>query len=135
MCFKFFIINEVDYRKGFFYMKNIYLIGYFLLIVILFFSLLLFILILFYVLKMLFLFGMYDGMFDYFLEKGIRFVLFVVFVFLYFMVLFVLKLIVNIVIELLLLFFVNDLEGNNLKKIRMGFMIYLGGGILFFVFL
>ncbi|MCY8280709.1 hypothetical protein MOC06_16420, partial [Bacillus inaquosorum] len=38
MCFKSSIINEVDYRKGLFYMKNTYLTGYFPLIAILLFS-------------------------------------------------------------------------------------------------
>ncbi len=135
MCFKSSIINEVDYRKGLFYMKNTYLTGYFPLIAILLFSSSLSISTSLYALKMLSSFGMYDGMLDYFSEKGIRLALFAAFALLYFMVLSALKLIANTVTELSLLFFANDPEGNNLKKIRMGSMIYLGGGILSFVLL
>lgn len=135
MCFKSSIINEVDYRKGLFYMKNTYLTGYFPLIAILLFSSSLSISTSLYALKMLSSFGMYDGMLDYFSEKGIRLALFVSFALLYFMVLSALKLIANTVTELSLLFFANDPEGNNLKKLRMGSMIYLGGGILSFVLL
>ncbi len=135
MCFKSSIINEVDYRKGLFYMKNTYLTGYFPLIAILLFSSSLSISTSLYALKMLSSFGMYDGMLDYFSEKGIRFALFAAFALLYFMVLSALKLIANTVTELSLLFFANDPEGNNLKKLRMGSMIYLGGGILSFVLL
>lgn len=135
MCFKSSIINEVDYRKGLFYMKNTYLTGYFPLIAILLFSSSLSISTSFYALKMLSSFGMYDGMLDYFSEKGIRLALFAAFALLYFMVLSALKLIANTVTELSLLFFANDPEGNNLKKLRMGSMIYLGGGILSFVLL
>lgn len=132
MCFKSSIINEVDYRKGLFYMKNTYLTGYFPLIAILLFSSSLSISTSLYALKMLSSFGMYDGMLDYFSEKGIRLALFAAFALLYFMVLSALKLIANTVTELSLLFFANDPEGNNLKKLRMGSMIYLGGGILSF---
>lgn len=135
MCFKSSIINEVDYRKGLFYMKNTYLTGYFPLIAILLFSSSLSISTSLYALKMLSSFGMYDGMLDYFSEKGIRLALFAAFALLYFMVLSALKLIANTMTELSLLFFANDPEGNNLKKIRMGSMIYLGGGILSFVLL
>ncbi|AGA22881.1 Hypothetical protein YufK [Bacillus subtilis subsp. subtilis str. BSP1] len=135
MCFKSSIINEVDYRKGLFYMKNTYLTGYFPLIAILLFSSSLSISTSLYALKMLSSFGMYDGMLDYFSEKGIRLALFAAFALLYFMVLSALKLIANTVTELSLLFFANDPEGNNLKKLRMGSMIYLGGGILSFVLL
>ena len=135
MCFKSSIINEVDYRKGLFYMKNTYLTGYFPLIAILLFSSSLSISTSLYALKMLSSFGMYDGMIDYFSEKGIRLALFAAFALLYFMVLSALKLIANTVTELSLLFFANDPEGNNLKKLRMGSMIYLGGGILSFVLL
>jgi len=135
MCFKSSIINEVDYRKGLFYMKNTYLTGYFPLIAILLFSSSLSISTSLYALKMLSSFGMYDGMLDYFSEKGIRLALFAAFALLYFMVLSALKLIANTVTELSLLFFANDPEGNNLKKIRMGSMVYLGGGILSFVLL
>lgn len=135
MCFKSSIINEVDYRKGLFYMKNTYLTGYFPLIAILLFSSSLSISTSLYALKMLSSFGMYDGMLDYFSEKGIRLALFAAFALLYFMVLSALKLIANTVTELSLLFFANDPEGNSLKKLRMGSMIYLGGGILSFVLL
>lgn len=135
MCFKSSIINEVDYRKGLFYMKNTYLTGYFPLIAILLFSSSLSISTSLYALNMLSSFGMYDGMLDYFSEKGIRLALFAAFALLYFMVLSALKLIANTVTELSLLFFANDPEGNNLKKIRMGSMVYLGGGILSFVLL
>lgn len=135
MCFKSSIINEVDYRKGLFYMKNTYLTGYFPLIAILLFSSSLSISTSLYALKMLSSFGMYDGMLDYFSEKGIRLALFAAFALLYFMVLSALKLIANTVTELSLLFFANDPEGNNLKKLRMGSMIYLGGGILSFALL
>lgn len=135
MCFKSSIINEVDYRKGLFYMKNTYLTGYFPLIAILLFSSSLSISTSLYALKMLSSFGMYDGMLDYFSEKGIRLALFAAFALLYFMVLSALKLIANTVTELSLLFFANDPEGNNLKKLRMGSIIYLGGGILSFVLL
>lgn len=134
-CFKSSIINEVDYRKGLFYMKNTYLTGYFPLIAILLFSSSLSISTSLYALNMLSSFGMYDGMLDYFSEKGIRLALFAAFALLYFMVLSALKLIANTVTELSLLFFANDPEGNNLKKIRMGSMVYLGGGILSFVLL
>ncbi|TYS07899.1 hypothetical protein FZC70_16845 [Bacillus subtilis] len=116
-------------------MKNTYLTGYFPLIAILLFSSSLSISTSLYALKLLSSFGMYDGMLDYFSEKGIRLALFAAFALLYFMVLSALKLIANTVTELSLLFFANDSEGNNLKTIRMGSMVYLGGGILSFVLL
>ncbi len=135
MCFKSSIINGVDYRKGLIYMKNTYLTGYFPLIAILLFSSSLSISTSLYALNMLSSFGMYDGILDYFSEKGIRLALFAAFALLYFMVLSALKLIANTVTELSLLFFANDPEGNNLKTIRLGSMIYLGGGVLSFVLL
>lgn len=102
-------------------MKNTYLTGYFPLIAILLFSSSLSISTSLYALKMLSSFGMYDGMLDYFSEKGIRLALFAAFALLYFMVLSALKLIANTVTELSLLFFANDPEGNNLKKTQNGF--------------
>ncbi|GED02079.1 YufK family protein [Bacillus atrophaeus] len=113
-------------------MKNTYLTGYFPLIAILLFSSSLSISTALYAMKLLSSLGIYDGMLEYFSEKGIRLALFAAFALLYFMVLSALKLIANTVTELSLLFFAQDPEGNNLKKIRLGAAIYLGGGILSF---
>ncbi|MBT2575613.1 YufK family protein [Bacillus sp. ISL-51] len=113
-------------------MKNTYWTGYFPLVAILLFSSSLSISTSLYAMKLLQTLGMYQGMLDYFSEKGIRLALFAAFALVYFMVFSALKLIANTVTELSLLFFTNDPEGDNLKKIRLGSLIYVGGGILSF---
>ncbi|MBC2806334.1 DUF5366 family protein, partial [Rhizobium ruizarguesonis] len=91
-------------------MKNTYWTGYFPLVAILLFSSSLSISTSLHVMKILQTLGMYQGMLDYFSEKGIRLALFAAFALVYFMLFSALKLIANTVTELSLLFFTNDPE-------------------------
>ncbi|KKB72859.1 MULTISPECIES: YufK family protein [Bacillus] len=115
-------------------MKNTYVTGYFPFFAILLFSSSLAISAVIYAMQLLSTFGIYEGMLEFFSENGIRMALFVVFALISFMVFSALKLIANTVTELSLLFFAKDPEGANLRKIRIGSVIYLVAGLLSFIF-
>ncbi|PGT89285.1 MULTISPECIES: DUF5366 family protein [Bacillaceae] len=111
-------------------MKNTYFTSYFPLITILLFSASLSIVTVMIVIDYLQVFGIYDGMLEFFSNSGIKLALFTVFSLLFFMLFSALKLIANTVTELSLLFFSKDVAGENLTKIRGGSSIYLIGGAL-----
>ncbi|WP_348639474.1 DUF5366 family protein [Salibacterium salarium] len=69
--------------------------------------------------------GLYKGMLEFFSETGIQLTLLFFLVLFFFMIFSALKLIVDTVMELSLLFFSQDVEGNELQKIRGGTWIYL----------
>ncbi|MDQ0299913.1 hypothetical protein J2S78_002333 [Salibacterium salarium] len=79
--------------------------------------------------------GLYQGMLEFFSETGIKFTLLFFLVLFFFMIFSALKLIVDTVMELSLLFFSQDVEGNELRKVRGGTWIYLIASVcsLFFV--
>jgi len=112
------------------FMKNTYFTSYFPLITILLFSASLSIVTVMMVIDYLQVFGIYDGMLEFFSNSGIKLALFIVFSLLFFMLFSALKLIANTVTELSLLFFSKDVAGENLTKIRGGSSIYLIGGAL-----
>ncbi|MFC5713740.1 DUF5366 family protein [Thalassorhabdus alkalitolerans] len=79
--------------------------------------------------------GLYRGMMEFFSEAGIKGTLLFLFLLFYFMVFSALKLISDTLIQLSLLFFSNDQEGEDLYKIRKGSWIFLiaSGLSLFFI--
>lgn len=82
--------------------------------------------------------GIYSGMTEFFSDNGIKITLLFVLILVFFMMLSALKIISDTIIELSLLFFSKDEEGNNLHKIRGGSWIYLISSVvalLFFKFL
>jgi hypothetical protein len=106
-------------------MKNTYFTSYFPLISILLFSTSFSISTVMMVLKVLKRLGIYGGMLEFFSENGIKLALFIVFALIYFMIFSALKLIADTVTELSLLFFSKDVNGESLKKIRLGSAFYL----------
>lgn len=111
-------------------MKNTYFTSYFPLITILLFSTSLSIATVMIVIDYLQIFGIYEGMLEFFSNNGIKLALFILFALLYFMVFSALKLIANTVTELSLLFFSKDVDGENLTSIRGGSSFYVIGGAL-----
>ncbi|PLT34023.1 DUF5366 family protein [Bacillus sp. V5-8f] len=109
-------------------MKNTYLLGYFPLISIILFSLSFAMYGEMQALTLLTNMGLLDGMLEFFSETGIKLSLLIVLFLVCFMVFAALKLISDTVIELALLFFSKDSEGNDLKNIRLGASIYFVGG-------
>lgn len=109
-------------------MKNTYLIGYFPLIAIVLFSLSFAIYGQMQVLILLKNIGIYDGMLEFVSGTGIKLSLLIVMFLICFMLFSALKLISDTIIELSLLFFSKDSDGDDLKNIRMGAMIYFIGG-------
>jgi hypothetical protein len=111
-------------------MKNTYLIGYFPLISIILFSLSFAIYSEMQALVLLKNIGIYDGMLEFFSDAGIKLALLLAMFLLYFMLFAALKLVSDTILELSLLFFSKDSEGENLKNIRLGSAIYLLGGVV-----
>lgn len=111
-------------------MKNTYLLGYFPLISIILFSLSFSIYGEMQALVLLKNIGIYDGMLEFFSEAGIKLSLLIVMFLVCFMLFAALKLLNDTIIELALLFFSKDSEGEDLKNIRMGAMIYFIGGVI-----
>ncbi|WP_096188058.1 DUF5366 family protein [Evansella halocellulosilytica] len=74
--------------------------------------------------------GLYEGMVEFFSERGIHLALLFLLWLFFFMLFSALKLIADTVNELSLLFFSNDHEGVGLKNIRGGAWIFLLGGVL-----
>lgn len=106
-------------------MKNTYLTSHFPLFSILLFSISLSIYTENIIIEWLSDIGLYTGMLEFFSETGIKLTLLFLLTFFYFMVFAALKLIADTMIELSLLFFSKDEEGNDLRKIRGGTWIYL----------
>ncbi|RFU63757.1 DUF5366 family protein [Peribacillus glennii] len=109
-------------------MKNTYLFGYFPLISIMLFSLSFAIYGEMQALVLLKNIGIFDGMLEFFSETGIKLSLLIVLFLVCFMLFAALKLISDTVTLLALLFFSKDSEGNDLKNIRLGAMIFFVGG-------
>jgi hypothetical protein len=109
-------------------MKNTYLIGYFPLIAIILFSLSFAIYGEMQALVLLKNIGIYDGMLEFFSDAGIKLALLIVIFFVFFMVFAALKLISDTIIELSMLFFSKDSDGEGLKSIRLGALVYFIGG-------
>lgn len=111
-------------------MKNTYLTSYFPLLSILLFSLSLSIRVEMSLIELLKNAGIYDGMKEFFSDGGIKLALLVLLLIMFFMVFAALKLIADTINELSLLFFSKDSEGESLKQIRAGSMIYFIGSAL-----
>lgn len=111
-------------------MKNTYLTSYFPLLSILLFSLSFSIRVEMFVIEILKNSGIYEGMKEFFSVGGIKLALLLLLLILFFMVFAALKLIADTINELSLLFFSKDSEGESLKNIRSGSIIYFIGGAL-----
>jgi hypothetical protein len=74
--------------------------------------------------------GIYNGMREFISESGIKLTLLFLLLLFFFMVFSALKLIADTTIELSMLFFSKDEEGNELNKVRMGSWIYLVASVL-----
>ncbi|MBM7694416.1 small-conductance mechanosensitive channel [Peribacillus deserti] len=110
-------------------MKNTYFTGYFPLIAIILFSLSFAVYSEMKSITLLKQIGIYEGMREFFSEAGLKFTLLVVFLLVFFMVFAALKLISDTILELSLLFFSKDSEGESLRNIRKSSVIYFTGGI------
>lgn len=111
-------------------MKNTYLTSYFPLLSILLFSLSLSIRVEMTVIDVLKNAGIYEGMKEFFSDGGIKLSLLVLLLVVFFMIFAALKLIADTINELSLLFFSKDSEGESLKQIRSGSIIYFLGGAI-----
>ncbi|RFU70158.1 hypothetical protein D0469_08225 [Peribacillus saganii] len=111
-------------------MKNTYLTGYFPLISIMLFSLSFSIYTELKAVVLLKSVGVYNGMLEFVPDAGIKLSLLLVLFILFFMLFAALKLISDTVLELSLLFFSKESEGEGLKSIRLGSVIYFIGGAL-----
>lgn len=111
-------------------MKNTYLTSYFPLLSIILFSLSFSIQVEMILLELLKNAGIYEGMLEFFSDTGIKMALLILLLVLFFMVFAALKLIADTINELSLLFFSKDSEGESLKQIRTGSVIYFIGGAL-----
>lgn len=78
-----------------------------------------------WIVSQLIYFGLYEGMMDFFSEGGIKLTLLFLLLLLFFMIFSALKLISDTNIQLSLLFFSKDVEGNDLQRIRSGSWIFL----------
>lgn len=115
-------------------MKNTYLTSHFPLISIILFSISFSLYTEDVIIQKLYNLGVYNGMTEFFSEKGIKLTLLFLLVLFFFMVFAALKLIADTTIELSLLFFSKDKEGTELTKIRSGSWLYLVGSVLSLVF-
>lgn len=111
-------------------MKNTYLTSYFPLLSIILFSLSFSIQVEMVLLELLKNAGIYEGMLEFFSDTGIKMALLILLLVLFFMVFAALKLIADTINELSLLFFSKESEGDSLKQIRTGSVIYFIGGAL-----
>ncbi|WP_075982752.1 DUF5366 family protein [Bacillus massilinigeriensis] len=111
-------------------MRNTYLTGYLPLLSIILFSLSTSIRVELTLIDFLKKIGIYVGMREFFSEGGIKLSLLILLLVLFFMVFAALKLIADTINQLSLLFFSKDSEGDSLKNIRSGSIIYFIGGAL-----
>ena len=110
--------------------KNTYLTGYLPFVSILLFSLSLSIFIQSVAINLLKKVGLYAGVLELFTETELKLAVILAMTVLFFMVFSALKVLADTVNELSLLFFSKDSEGELLKKVRTGSLIFLGGGLL-----
>ncbi|WP_449537403.1 DUF5366 family protein [Ferdinandcohnia sp. Marseille-Q9671] len=115
-------------------MKNTYFTSYFPLIAIILFSISFAIFTELQTLELLKQIGIYRGMQEFFSPTWINFSIFFLFFLFYFMIFAALKLIANTLLELSLLFFTRDNNGESLSRIRTGSFFYLIGGGLSLAF-
>lgn len=111
-------------------MKNTYFMSYFPLLSIILFSLSLSINIEMVLLDFLKSAGIYVGMREFFSDGGIKLALLALLLILFFCIYAALKLLADTINEVSLLFFSKDSEGESLKKIRGGAIIYFIGSII-----
>ncbi|WP_102274022.1 DUF5366 family protein [Cytobacillus massiliigabonensis] len=111
-------------------MKNTYFMSYFPLLSIILFSLSLSINIEMVLLDFLKSAGIYEGMREFFSDGGIKFALLALLMILFFCIYAALKLLADTINEVSLLFFSKDSEGESLKKIRGGAIIYFIGSFI-----
>ncbi|MFB5664355.1 DUF5366 family protein [Alteribacillus sp. HJP-4] len=116
-------------------MKNTYLTSHFPILSILLFSLSLSIAAEAHISQWLDTIGIYSGMLEFFSETGIKLTFLFLLMLSFFMVFSALKLIADTMMELSLLFFSNDVEGEVLRKVRGGSWIYLIGGLTSLLFI
>lgn len=111
-------------------MKNTYLTGYFPLISIILFSLSYAIYSEIQVLEIVKTMGLYDGLLEFFSATGIKLTLLFMLFLLFFMLFAALKLISDTILQISLLLFSKDIDGEILKGARLGSIIYfIGGGV------
>ncbi|WP_079507183.1 YufK family protein [Mesobacillus jeotgali] len=110
-------------------MRNAYFTSYFPLMSILMFSLALSVRTEMELLLVLKSAGIYDGMLEFFSDTGIKLSLLALLMVVFFMVIAAMKLIADTINEVSLLLFSRDHEGESLKLIRKGAVIYFAGGI------
>ncbi len=111
-------------------MSNRYITSHFPLISILLFSLSFAIYTQTYILEQLVELGLYNGMREFFSENGIKLTLLFLLLLFFFMIYSALKLIADTMIELSMLFFSKDEDGNGLNKVHAGSWIYLIASII-----
>lgn len=111
-------------------MKNTYLTGYFPLLSIILFSLSTAVYTEIRAVAFLQESGIYAGMLEFFSDTGVKAALLVMLFVIFFMMLAALKLISDTIVELSLLFFSKDSDGEGLKSVRMGAAIYFIGGAI-----
>ncbi|WNS74776.1 DUF5366 family protein [Bacillus sp. DTU_2020_1000418_1_SI_GHA_SEK_038] len=111
-------------------MRNTYFMSYFPLLSIILFSLSLSIRVEKVLIEFLKKSGIYTGMLEFFSDGGIKLSLIILLLLLFFMVFSALKLIADTINELSLLFFSKDSEGDSLKQIRSGAVIFFVGSFL-----
>lgn len=111
-------------------MTNRYITSHFPLISILIFSLAFALFFQGFILTQLDDLGIYNGMKEFISESGIKLTLLFLLQLFFFMIFSALKLIADTTIELSMLFFSKDEEGNELNKVRAGSWIYLISSIL-----
>lgn len=111
-------------------MKNAYLTSYFPLLSLILFSLALAIRSEFVLLGFLKETGIYEGMLEFFTDSSMKLSLLILLIVVFFMLFATLKVIADTLNELSLLFFSRDDDGESLKKVRKGPVIYLIGGLV-----
>lgn len=116
-------------------MKNTYLTSHFPLFSIFVYSVALALYAESVIIKKLIDFGVYSGMMEFFSESGIKITLLFVLLLFFFMILSALKIISDTMIQLSLLFFSKDEEGNDLNKIRGGSWFYLISSFVALIFI
>ncbi|MBM7648507.1 small-conductance mechanosensitive channel [Bacillus ectoiniformans] len=111
-------------------MKNTYLTGYLPFVAILLFGLSLSLYTQGLVLGLFKKVGLYNSMLEVFTETEMKLTIVAALMLLFFMIFATLKVIANTINELSLLFFSKDTEGDLLKKVRSGSIVFFAGGLL-----
>ncbi|MED1489802.1 YufK family protein [Bacillus smithii] len=111
-------------------MKNTYLTGYFPFLTILLFSLSLAIYVEDTIMNFLKQIGIYQGMLGIISETELKLAVIIGLIAVFFMALSALKVVAETINELALLFFSTDTDGDILKNVRNGSLIFLAGGLV-----